>query len=238
MARLSGEVILVTGAAGDIGSAICRAVARAGGTPIATDIEARGEIKSILDVTSEADWSRLTAEIGQSPGHLDGLVNAAGIAAVGTIQSADFAQWRRVLSVNLDGAFLGCKRAFVLMRRGGAHRQHRLGLWPRRQSDPDCLCRFERRPAVAHQGGCAAWRRPGIRNPLQQRFACLPRWTHGGCSARPEQQRREAVLEAGHSAWAARHRRRGCGLCNYLLSDDSAFVTGADFPIDGGLLAR
>ena len=42
-------------------------------------------------------------------GRLDGLVNAAGIVALGTIEQLDFATWRRVLAVNLDGAFLGCK---------------------------------------------------------------------------------------------------------------------------------
>ena len=52
-------------------------------------------------------------------GRLDGLVNAAGIAALGNIEETDFATWRKVISVNLDGTFLGCKHALALLKRRG-----------------------------------------------------------------------------------------------------------------------
>ena len=70
-------------------------------------------------MTAEAGWQRLAAEIERQHGRLDGLVNAAGIAAVGSIEKTDFASWRRVLSVNLDGTFLGCKHMFALLRKRG-----------------------------------------------------------------------------------------------------------------------
>ena len=72
-----------------------------------------------LDVTSEADWQRVTAEIERKHGRLDGLVNAAGIVVVGNVEQLDFATWRRVLGVNLDGAFLGCKYSLPLLRKNG-----------------------------------------------------------------------------------------------------------------------
>src|SRR5262249_46000378 len=118
MGRLSGKTVLITGAAGGVGTAVCRAVRTAGGTPVATDARQSPRLDQLLDVTSEADWSRVTGAVAQA-GHLDGLVNAAGIAAVGSIESADFEQWRKVLSANLDGAFLGCRNAFPLLRRRG-----------------------------------------------------------------------------------------------------------------------
>ena len=75
----------------------------------------------MLDVTSEPDWLRVIAEIGGSHDRLDGLVNAAGLAVLGTIEETDFATWRQVMAVNLDGTFLGCKHALPLLkRRGGA----------------------------------------------------------------------------------------------------------------------
>ncbi len=57
--------------------------------------------------------------IGNSAGRLDGLVNAAGIAIVGTVEDTDFATWRRVMAINLDGTFLGCKYAMPLMKKTG-----------------------------------------------------------------------------------------------------------------------
>ncbi len=55
----------------------------------------------------------------RSHGRLDGLVNAAGIALLATVEDTDYAAWRRVLAVNLDGTFLGCKHALALLKRGG-----------------------------------------------------------------------------------------------------------------------
>ena len=59
------------------------------------------------------------AEVERAHGRLDGLVNAAGIALLGTVEDTDYAAWRRVLAVNLDGTFLGCKHAMPLLKRGG-----------------------------------------------------------------------------------------------------------------------
>ena len=111
MGRLRDKVILITGAAGGIGSAVAEAVVRNGGLAIVSDLAGRPGIDHPLDVTSEADWQRVTAAIEQSAGRLDGLVNAAGIAVVGTVEDTDYALWRRVLAINLDGVFLGCKYA-------------------------------------------------------------------------------------------------------------------------------
>ena len=72
-------------------------------------------------MTAELDWLRVIAEIGRTHGRLDGLVNAAGIAALGNIEETDFATWRKVMAVNLDGTFLGCKHGLALLKqRGGA----------------------------------------------------------------------------------------------------------------------
>ena len=46
-------------------------------------------------------------------------MNAAGIVAIGTVEDTDFATWRRVMAINLDGTFLGCKYALPLLKRGG-----------------------------------------------------------------------------------------------------------------------
>src|SRR5215210_1128177 len=119
MGRLRDKVILITGAAGGIGSAVAEAVVRNGGIAIVSDLAGRAGIDHSLDVTSEADWQRVIDAIGASAGRLDGLVNAAGIAVVGTVDDTDFATWRRVMAINLDGVFLGCKFAMPLLRKAG-----------------------------------------------------------------------------------------------------------------------
>src|SRR5215211_4565330 len=121
MERLENKIVLITGAAGSLGQALAEAVGAAGGTAVTSDLAGRHGADHALDVTSESDWLRVIAEIGSAHDRLDGLVNAAGLAALGNIEETDFATWRQILSVNLDGTFLGCKHALALLkRRGGA----------------------------------------------------------------------------------------------------------------------
>src|SRR5438067_8239990 len=119
MGRLKDKIVLVTGAAGAIGSAVADAVVKAGGIAIATDLAGRAGIDHALDVTQEDDWRRVLDEIARVAGRLDGLVNAAGMAVLGTVEDTTLADWRRMMAVNLDGTFLGCKHALALIKRNG-----------------------------------------------------------------------------------------------------------------------
>src|SRR5665213_2915116 len=111
MERLRDKIVLITGAAGSIGAAMAEAVEAGGGTAITSDLAGRRGVGHVLDVASEPDWQRVMTEIGRLHDRLDGLVNAAGLAVLGNVEETDFASWRKVLSVNLDGTFLGCKYA-------------------------------------------------------------------------------------------------------------------------------
>ena len=115
MGRLRDKVILITGGAGAVGSAVAEAVVRNGGIAIDTDLGSREGIDHALDVTSEADWQRVIGAVEASAGRLDGLVNAAGIAEVGTVEDTAYAMFRRTMAINVDGTFLGCKYALGLM---------------------------------------------------------------------------------------------------------------------------
>src|SRR6185295_14261202 len=121
MERLKNKVVLITGGSGSLGRAVMAAVKVEGGTAIISDLPGRPGSTHQLDVTSELDWLRVIAEIGRSHGRLDGLVNAAGLVALGNIEDTELATWRRILAVNLDGTFLGCKHGMTLLKlRGGA----------------------------------------------------------------------------------------------------------------------
>src|SRR5262249_31464102 len=92
----------------------------AGGTVIRSDLGSRGEVDLALDVACEGDWQAAMETIKRSHGRLDGLVNNAGIANPGDVEETPFSEWRRVMAVNADGVFLGCKYAMPLLARSQA----------------------------------------------------------------------------------------------------------------------
>jgi 3(or 17)beta-hydroxysteroid dehydrogenase len=240
MDRLKDKIILVTGAAGAIGTAIVNAVAAQGGTAITTDLSGRAKIDHALDVTSEADWRRTIEAVETAPGRLDGLVNAAGIIAVGSVEDTDFATWRRVLSINLDGTFLGCKYGMRLLRRhGGAIVNissvagivggHNLAAYNASKGGVRLLTK-----SVALHG---ARLQPAVRcNSVHPAFIEGPMADSMIDQFRDPARARErlaASVPLGRFGMPA----EVAALCVYLLCDESAFVTGAEFVLDGGLTA-
>jgi NAD(P)-dependent dehydrogenase (short-subunit alcohol dehydrogenase family) len=118
--QLEGHVVLVTGALGTLGTAMCTAIEAAGGTAIRSDLAARGAVDLTLDVTKEEDWQAAMADIERRHGRLDGLVNNAGVGTPGDVEQTSFAEWRRVMAINADGVFLGCKYAMPLLAKSKA----------------------------------------------------------------------------------------------------------------------
>ena len=119
---LAGHIVLVTGAAGTLGHAMCEAIEQAGGTAIRSDLAGRGTPGIPLDVTREADWQTAVAEIERTHGRLDGLVNNAGVATAGDVEETTYAEWRRVMAIGApclvleDDALLGLPTPAFLMR--------------------------------------------------------------------------------------------------------------------------
>jgi 3(or 17)beta-hydroxysteroid dehydrogenase len=241
MARLKDKIVLITGAAGAVGKALAEAVTAEGGQAITSDLPGRPDVNRVLDVTSELDWLHVIAEIGRSYERLDGLVNAAGIASFGNVEDTDFEEWRRVIAVNLDGTFLGCKHGFSLLKRAGGSIVNissaaglvggpNLAAYNASKGGVRLLTK-----SVALHG---ARLDPKVRcNSVHPAFLEGPMVDNLLASIGALDQGRERILRdvplgrMGTPAEAA-------ALCVYLLSDESRFVTGAEFVIDGGLTAR
>lgn len=117
---LQNRFVLVTGALGSIGGAICAAVEREAGHALRSDLPGGAGIDLALDVTDETAWIAAAHEIERRHGRLDGLVNNAGVVFIGTVEATTLAQWRRVMDVNVDGVFLGCRHMLPLLRRAPA----------------------------------------------------------------------------------------------------------------------
>lgn len=130
MARLTGKVALVTGAASGLGSEIARRFAREGASVVLTDIDeeggrhvasAIGDVALFLahDVTRERDWESVIEAAHARFGALDVLVNNAGILKSGSIETATFEQWQQVMQVNAGSCFLGCRYGIAAMKAHG-----------------------------------------------------------------------------------------------------------------------
>ncbi len=241
VADLQDKIVMVTGAAGSIGAAVVAAVRDAGGTAVTADLKARAGIDHALDVTDEAQWQKLAVAVEKAHGRLDGLVNAAGIAVVGSIEKADFADWRRVLSVNLDGTFLGCKSAFPLLRKQGGsivNLSSVLGLvgsasmaaYSASKGGVSLLSK-----SVALQG--ARYKPPVRCNAICPAFIAGAMVDDIASGARDPAKARERFPDDIPLARLGKSEEVA-SLCVYLLSDAASFITGADVPIDGGLTAR
>lgn len=124
MADDAPRVAVVTGAASGIGKEIARRFARAGAKLAIADLDAAGAdltaaqinseggeaIAVAMDVTNEAQVDAGITKVIAAFGRLDVLVSNAGIQVVAPLEQFEFADWRRVIAIHLDGAFL-CTRA-------------------------------------------------------------------------------------------------------------------------------
>jgi len=254
MARLRTKVALITGAARGIGAAIARAFADEGAVVIATDLHddfsAAANIHyARLDVRDEAHWQNVTKSILNTHGRLDIVVNNAGITGFESSpgphdpENAALADWRAVHETNLDGTFLGCKYAIQAMRPAG---------------QGSIINIASRSGLVGIPGACAyASSKAAIRNHTKSvALHCAGAGLKIRCNAifpaailtemwHPLLAGLEGeMLEQRMASFVADTPLRRFGqpaevaaIAVLLASDEATYVTGAEFNIDGGLLA-
>lgn len=135
MGRVSGKYALITGGAQGLGEAISKMLAREGAKVALTDINGDGAAKVAAeinaehgegtafafqhDVTSQSEWEDVAKKAHDAMGGLNILVNNAGIGSMGNVENEDYGTFQKVMAVDVDSIFLGCKYAIPLMRDHG-----------------------------------------------------------------------------------------------------------------------
>jgi NAD(P)-dependent dehydrogenase (short-subunit alcohol dehydrogenase family) len=258
VSRLNGKIALVTGAARGIGAAIARACVAEGASVYVTDLlDDRGSCLAAelgpaaryhhLDVRRNDDWSAAIDIVLSTHGRLDVLVNNAGVtgfengSAAHDPEHATLAAWHAVLETNLDGVFLGCQHGIRAMRRTGRgsiiNMSSRSGL----VGIPLAAAYAASKAAVRnHTKSVAlycAQQGLAIRcNSVHPAAIMTPMW-EAMLGDGPDRPAREAALVRDTPLKRFGTPAEVASVVVYLASDESAYTTGAELVLDGGLLA-
>ena len=255
MDRVKNKVAIVTGGALGIGKAACELLAREGAKIAVTDIlvnEGEQTVSEInahggtaqfwhLDVSKEREVETVFADVAKTLGSVDVLVNNAGISGVSkpTDQITE-AEWDKVMAVNVKGVLFCTKHAIAYMKQAGK------GSIINLSSIYGIIGALDVPPYHASKGAVRLMTKTDALYFAQ--FQIRVNSVHPGFIWTPMVEgflRSQGDVEAGRKALAALHpigfvgEPDDIGWCIvYLASDESRFVTGAEFIIDGGYTAR
>ena len=234
---LDGRVAIVTGGGRGMGAAHVRALIDAGACVLCGDILDDGEtlISELpqgramferLDVTSRADWQRAVEAVEKQFGPVSVLVNNAGIFAMGPIEEMEEASFRRVLDTNTVGTFLGMQAVIGSMRRAGGGSIINISSTAGFAGSPQMAAYVASKFAVRGMTKVAAleFAKDKVRvNSIHPGAIATPMTAGAGPPDAIPIPRFAAPEEVAK-------------LMLYLASEDSAYCTGGEFTIDGGLL--
>lgn len=132
MGRVAGKTAFVSGAASGIGLATARRLSDEGASLILADRSEAGLAAALsdfpddqravtitMDVTLEKDWQRAAELVGDRFGRLDVLANIAGFGTFRSIEDTTLETWRTIIAVNLDSVFLATKYMLPLLKASG-----------------------------------------------------------------------------------------------------------------------
>ncbi|MEM9501557.1 MAG: SDR family oxidoreductase [Pseudomonadota bacterium] len=252
MQKLNDMRCVVTGGARGIGRAICEAFKAEGASVLLTDIDdALGEAAASeigcdyahLDVRKEDDWSAIEKLRPQ----IDVLVNNAGVTGFedGTgphdPENTSLKDWRAVHAVNTDGTFLGCRYGLRAMKSAGMGSIINISSRSGMVGIPGAAAYAASKAAIRNHSKSVAlyaaqqgWK---IRcNSIHPAAILTPMW-EPMLGDGPDREERMAALVADTPLKRFGRVEELAAMCVFLASGDSAYMTGTELTLDGGLLA-
>ncbi len=259
--RVAGKVALITGGASGLGQASAVLMADEGARIVVTDMnaegagetarminEAQGADRAIAlahDVTSEEQWIAAIAKGLEAFEVLDIVVNSAGVGVMKDVEETTLEEWRFVNAVNLDGTFLGCKHGIGAIKKTSRERG---GSIVNLSSVSGIIGGHNVAAYNASKGGVrllsksvalhCARKGYNIRcNSVHPTFIDTPMVQDMFNAAdEPEKVRSKLVrqIPIGRLGVPADIAQ---GIL-YLASDESSFMTGSEFVLDGGITAQ
>jgi len=267
MNRVMNKVAIVTGGAAGIGRAAAFALAREGAKVVVADINLEGaemaaqEIRGAgfaafavrHDVCDELSWKALIEATSSEFGHLDVLVNNAGVGTTKPLLETTLADWHAVLRINLDGVFLGTRTGVDAMRPLPSRPRQSPGSIINISSILGMVGLPEAAAYSASKGGvrlltksvaleCAAkgW---NVRvNSIHPGFVATPMIAESvkrfaDQAGTDEETQRKAFADL-HPLGRMGQAEEIAAAIVFLASDESSFVTGSELVVDGGYTAR
>jgi len=252
--RVEGKVALITGGASGLGAESGRRLAREGARVVLTDLpESRGQevadeiaaaggqaIFLPQDVTDEARWGEVVQATTERFGGIDVLVNSAGISGgTGPLLMTSFEAWRRVLSINLDGTFLGMKAVAPLMAAAGKGSIINLSSILGKVGLPGApaYCASKGGVLMLTKAAALELAPAGVRvNSVHPGFIETPMVVNALRQSENENAMRDMIISR-HAMGRLGAPREIADAIVFLASDESSFMTGSELVVDGGYTA-
>ena len=251
--RVAGKVVLITGAASGLGAESARRLASEGahlvltdmasdaGSDLAQSLSAQGHQALFLtqDVTDDALWTEVAKAAMDRFGKIDVLINSAGISGSEPFLEASLATWRQVMSVNLDGTFLGMRAVAPIMAEGGGGSIINLSsiLGKVGMAGAAAYCASKGGVLMLTKATALELAPLGIRvNSVHPGFIETPMVTNALHEAENGNEMRDLIISRHALGRMGLAREIADGIV-FLASDESSFMTGAELVIDGGYTA-
>lgn len=251
--RVAGKVAVITGAASGLGAESARRLAAEGcalmltdvsadaGAAVADEITGKGHRAHFMthDVTDEAAWADVVSATVERFGKIDVLINSAGVGGGEPILESTLENWRRVISINLDGTFLGVRAIAPLMVEKGAGSIINISSILGKVGTPGAAA------YCASKGGVLLFSKAvalelapaGVRvNTVHPGYIETPMVVNALREAENSNEMRDMIISRHAMARLGVPREIADGIV-FLASDESSFMTGAELVIDGGYTA-